>query len=123
MQVNRQGVLPSKPKIFQRDLGSKQKRHKGCVHVAASFLWRLELLPSSPGSGISALKKGTLKKRFSKEPGTGNSHSAGKASLLWERRESKPRCVCQPPFEARGSLIQQETSRSAQRTEVLVTGP
>ena len=38
---------------------TEQKRCKGCVHVAVLFLLRLELLPSSLGSGITALKKGT----------------------------------------------------------------
>ena len=34
------------------------------VHVAVPFLLRLELLPGSPISGITALKKGTLRSSF-----------------------------------------------------------
>ena len=36
----------------------------GFVYVAVPFLLRLEILPSSPGSGITALQKGTLKVLF-----------------------------------------------------------
>ena len=36
----------------------------GFVYVAVPFLLRLELLPSSPGSGITALKKCTLRNAF-----------------------------------------------------------
>ena len=40
----------------------KSKRDaKDCVHMAVPFLQRLELLPRSSGSGITALKKGTLR--------------------------------------------------------------
>ena len=34
------------------------------VQVAVPFLLRLELLPGSPISGITALKKGTLRSSF-----------------------------------------------------------
>ena len=53
-----------------------------------------------------------------KEPRTGNSQDAGKVSLLQGRRHSKLRCVLQPIFEARSSLIERETSSSAQSTKV-----
>ena len=35
------------------------------MHAAVAFLLRLELLPSSPDSGITALKMGTLRSAFS----------------------------------------------------------
>ena len=42
--------------------------------MAVTFLLRLELLPSSPGSGITALKKGTLGSAF---PGARDRKFAG----------------------------------------------
>ena len=60
IQLNRQVAFPSEPRNFQRDPGSlnlsyKANGCKGCVHVTVPFLLRLELLPSNPGSGITAL--------------------------------------------------------------------
>ena len=141
--------------------------------MAVLCLLRLELLPSSPGSGITSLKKRTLRsafpgawdkkftgcrkskppsgtkrqqaamclpasiwsKEFSdttrdlqlevpfQEPGTGNSQEAGNANLLQGRRDSKLWCACQPLFEARRFLIQQETSCSAQHPKFHVREP
>ena len=48
--------------------------------MAVPFLLRLELLPSSPGSGVTALQKGNLTSAF---PGAwdGNLQNAGKRDL------------------------------------------
>ena len=56
------------------------------------------------------------------EVGTGSLQDAGKASLLWEE-EAATRCLFVSLYlEGTGSLIQWETSRSAQRTEVPEAG-
>ena len=50
------------------------------MHMAVPFLLRLELLPSSPGSWITALKKGTLRIVF---------RSLGQEiRRMWEKRAS-----------------------------------
>ena len=56
------------------------------------------------------------------EPGTQNSQDAGKVSLSQGSIDSKLQCVLRPIFEARSSLIQWETSSSAQITKVQLRG-
>ena len=79
INFNRQGTFPSEPRKFQETLAhlaypTEQTRSKECVHVAVAFLFRLILLPSSPGSGITALKKGTLRSAY---PGAWDMKFAG----------------------------------------------
>ena len=125
IQFNRRGVFPSEPRNFQRDPGSLDLpcRAKGRQRMCArscTFTFVLETLLSSPGSGITALKKGTLRSTF---PGAWDR----KFAWCWEReppsvrRDSKLRCTCQPLFEVRSTLIQQ-TSRFAERPNFQVRG-
>ena len=80
--------------------------------MAVTFLLRLELLPSSPGSGITALKKKTLGSTF---PGARDRKFTGCGKIQpLSGKKSKLQCACQSLFEARLSLIQWETSSSAQ---------
>ena len=113
IQFNRQGVFPSGHRNFQRDPGSldlsyRAKGTQGMCARGCTFHFELELLPSIPGSGVTALKKETLRSAFSgasdtKFTGCGISEPpSGKKRKLW--------CACQPLFEVRSSLIQQETS-------------
>ena len=102
---------------------TEQRGHKRCVDVAVPFLLRVGLLPSSPGSGISALKKGTLRSAF---PGGWDRKFARcrkSEPPSGKNRQQATVCACQPLFEARGLLIQREISSSAQRTEVPEVGP
>ena len=43
---------------------TEQRGRKRCVDVAVPFLLRVGLLPITPRSGITALKKGTLRSTF-----------------------------------------------------------
>ena len=63
-----------------------------------------------------------LQEALFQEAGTGCSQDAGKASLLRGRRGSHPACVCKPLFGRNRLVIQWETSRSAERTEVSESG-
>ena len=59
---------------------TEQEGRNGCMHMDVTFLLRLELLPSSPGSWITALKKGTLRIVF---------RSLGQEiRRMWEKRAS-----------------------------------
>ena len=89
--------------------------------MAVPFLLKVELIPSSPGSGITVLQKGTLRSTF---PGTWdrNSQNVGNVIFLQGRIDSKLLCVCQSLLDARRLLIQRETSCSAQHPKFHVRG-
>ncbi|XP_043342340.1 antiviral innate immune response receptor RIG-I-like [Cervus canadensis] len=112
------GVLTGRGRTSQT-MGAWDKKFAGCgKSEPPSGTKRQQAAVCLPGSIRSkkvADPMGDLQlEAHFQESETGNSQEAGNASLLQGRRDSKLRCACQAPFEARTLLIQQETSSSAQ---------